>query len=252
MSQRKWENKVKTTLEKRTIKPSDTGWNALADRLDAADKKKSKIPYWWVGVAATMVGILFAITIFFSDNTTDIQKPVMVDTQQKVYDQIVPIEKLPQQEKLAETHKDIKTPKSLEKEALTNELVKEHKDVTSITKHNLLTADNQKEKVAEPLEIRSQNKTIEGKKILEVVAQINNLKSKGQTVTDADIDALLHQAQKEMAYQTILKDGTRIVDANALLLDVETDLQQSFRNKIFEALKNSYETVKTAVAERNN
>ena len=50
----------------------------------------------------------------------------------------------------------------------------------------------------------------------------------------------------------LIREGMKTVDANALLQDVESDLQQSFRNKIFEALKNSYETIKTAVAERNN
>ena len=47
-------------------------------------------------------------------------------------------------------------------------------------------------------------------------------------------------------------NNTRTVDANALLQDVEEDLQQSFRSKVFEALQSGYESVITAVAERNN
>ena len=39
----KWEDNIKTTLEKRTIKPSDGSWNALAERMKAAgtDRKKA-------------------------------------------------------------------------------------------------------------------------------------------------------------------------------------------------------------------
>ena len=35
-------------------------------------------------------------------------------------------------------------------------------------------------------------------------------------------------------------------------MSVEDDMGQSFRSKVFEALTESYKTVKTAVAERNN
>ncbi|MEO8773100.1 MAG: hypothetical protein ABI263_09320 [Gelidibacter sp.] len=249
----KWEDNIKTTLEKRTIKPSDTSWNALADRLDAAEKKRNNTPFWWMGVAATMMGILFAITVFFSDNATEVQQSNIVDTQEQVDEQtIIPMEKTQQKEQLVEMRKKLENTDSLEKETSKKELVKQQHNVTPITQQNITIAKNQNEEQLESLELIPQKESFEDKKVLEIVAQINDLKSKGQTVTDADIDALMHQAQKEIAYQSILIEGTRIIDATALLKDVETDLQQSFRNKIFDALKNSYETVKTAVAERNN
>ena len=43
-----------------------------------------------------------------------------------------------------------------------------------------------------------------------------------------------------------------MVDAEALLENVEAELDQSFRNKVFEAIKSSYNSVKTAVAQRND
>jgi len=42
-----------------------------------------------------------------------------------------------------------------------------------------------------------------------------------------------------------------LVDANALLQDVEAELQDSFRTRVFETLKSTFKTVKTAVADRN-
>ena len=52
--------------------------------------------------------------------------------------------------------------------------------------------------------------------------------------------------------QKLYNEATNKVDANALLQSVEDDLEQSFRAKVFDAIKSGYESVKTAVAERNN
>ncbi|HUH29651.1 hypothetical protein [Gelidibacter sp.] len=198
-----------------------------------------------------VAAILFTVTVFFSGNRDEIQAPVIVDTQEKVDDQLIPMEKLPVETQIADSQKDDERPEQIDKNTANKELLKKQKDVTPTIKHNSAVAKIEKE-IIEPLDTNLQKEILEDIKVTEIVAQIQDLKSKGQTVTDADIDALLVQAQKEIRYQTMTQEGTLVVDANALLQDVESDLQQSFRNKIFEALKNSYETVKTAVAERNN
>ena len=84
------------------------------------------------------------------------------------------------------------------------------------------------------------------------MAQIQELKNANDVVTEDEIDALLNEAEKAIFKEKIKSANTQTVDADALLQDVEADLQQSFRDRVFEALKTSYETVKTAVAERNN
>lgn len=248
----KWEDNIKETLEKRTIKPSNTSWNTLADKLDATNKNKRKTMYLWMGIAANVVALLFTITIFFNGYQTEINTPAVVNTQEQVDEYLISVEKLPVEKQVAETQADDQILEPVEKNIAKNELLKKPNDFTPPVKQNIPVAKIDKEVAVEPLEINLQKESFEDKKIAEMVAQIQDLKNKGQTVTDADIEALLHQAQKEIAYHTIIKEGMKTVDANALLQDVESDLQQSFRNKIFEALKNSYETIKTAVAERNN
>ena len=94
--------------------------------------------------------------------------------------------------------------------------------------------------------------TFEDIKVQEVVAQIKALKETNQNVTEAEIDALLDRAEKEISLQKLYDKSEKTVDADALLQDVEADLEQSFRDRIFEALKVGYKDVKTAVAERNN
>lgn len=241
----KWEDNIKKTLEKRRIEPAESSWNDLAKRLDATDKKKPKVLYLWTGVAASIVAILFTVTLFFNRNTTEVQGPILVDTQEQVEDRQMSMEKVPEENHVAETHQKDEVHEPIEKNNAKNEL-------SANIKQSVAVVEIEKEIQTEPLKSSLQKEILEEEKVTEIVAQIQDLKSKGQTVTDADIDAMLVQAQKEIRYQTILKEGALTVDANALLQDVESDLQQSFRNKIFEALKNSYETVKTAVAERNN
>lgn len=246
----KWEDNIKETLEKRTISPSPKSWDSLADKLDATDKKKRKTPYWWMGIAASIVAILFTISLFFNRNTTETQSPIIVDTQEQVEDHQIPMEKLPEENQVAETHQTYEIQEPIEKNSPKKEMASTQQQQQQ--QQNSSVAKVEMKILTEPLDSSLQKEILEDRKVTEIVAQIQDLKRKGQTVTDADIEALLVQAQNEIRYQTILQEGTLTVDANALLQDVESDLQQSFRNKIFEALKNSYETVKTAVAERNN
>jgi hypothetical protein len=87
---------------------------------------------------------------------------------------------------------------------------------------------------------------------MEVVAEIKQLQTNESSVSDEEIDSLLKQAQREILKQQIYDETTRTVNADNLLQDVEMELEQSFRDKVFEALKSSYSSVKTAVAERRN
>lgn len=247
-----WEDNIKEKLEKRSIEPSDGSWNTLANRLDAADKKKTKVPFWWMGIAASLIGILFTITLLFKDPLVDPQESVIVDVQKPGVDEIVPTEQASQQESLVKVEQAVGDVKTVESNASEKEVLNNQSIENLPKQQNQIIAKTENIKVFEPIEMNPVNEIFEDKKVSEIVAQINDLKSKGQTVTDADIDALLHKAQKEIAYQSILKESVMTVDANDLLRDVEMDLQQSFRDKIFEAIKNSYETVKTAVAERKN
>ena len=245
-----WENNIKKTLEKRRIEPSAASWDSLANRLDTADKKKTKMPFWWMGIAAGLIGVLLMTNVFFKDNPADAQKPVIVDVQK-------PVDKKPLMEPVSGQHlatesETVKNVEMTEKETSINQFIKDKNTLDLATPIQSTIAKTEKTATSEQVELEAEKQSFEDKKVSEIVAQINEIKSQGQTVTDADIEALLLKAQKEITFQSVLKESTMTVDANSLLQDVESELQQSFRNKIFEALKNSYETVKTAVAERNN
>ncbi|MEQ9581943.1 MAG: hypothetical protein RIM68_07245, partial [Arenibacter sp.] len=88
-------------------------------------------------------------------------------------------------------------------------------------------------------------------KIEKVVAQVNLLEQNNISLTDAEVDSLLKLAQKELFSERIFRDN-HSVDAMALLADVESELDRTFREQIFDMLKEGYVKVKTAVVSRNN
>ncbi|MDG1728478.1 MAG: hypothetical protein P8K68_05155 [Algibacter sp.] len=244
----KFEEKIKNKLDKRTIKPSADAWNNLSERLDAQDKKSNK-PYWWFGIAASVIGVLFVISQFLNNDLEVYDTPIIVETPEIIKNN----------ENITVAIQE-ETPETIEEAQITNK--KESFKVTTnkkrvaskeafiaVTKEDKISSDKKTNPIA--AELPKQNLTFEEQKIQDVVAQVQSMKLENKVITDADIDALLKEAQKEIIRNRLYNETTNVVDANALLQDVEAELDQSFRAKVFEALKSSYNSVKTAVAQRN-
>ncbi|RIA10640.1 hypothetical protein OE09_2512 [Flavobacteriaceae bacterium MAR_2010_72] len=259
----KFEEKLKEKLEKRTIPPSEDAWNLLANRLDTQDKKQNKSMFWWLGIAASLVGVLLVTSLIFNNEKQEAIKPTLVET--PVSDDIQTPNKINALEENAIVSEDITKSKDIVNDTDNGLKQKEFKTVISHT--NDVAVNNQKpslnteSKLSLPETVVVLNNfkesslsvsEFENAKVDAVVNEINRIKSENSEITETEIDALLKQAEKEILTNRIYNEKTRTVDANALLQDVEADLEQSFRTRVFEALKSNYETVKTAVAERNN
>ena len=79
MAPMKYEEQLKDKLEQRTIQPSSNSWQKLNDKLDANQSKKNNKGFWYLGIAASIVGILL-ITNVFTNGNTDTIEPIIVDT----------------------------------------------------------------------------------------------------------------------------------------------------------------------------
>jgi hypothetical protein len=75
----KFEEQLKDKLEQRRIQPSSDAWKQLNNKLDANESKHNNKGFWMLGIAATIVGILLALTFVFKSNTK-IVEPTIVDT----------------------------------------------------------------------------------------------------------------------------------------------------------------------------
>ncbi|MFD0835219.1 hypothetical protein ACFQ0I_05550 [Mariniflexile aquimaris] len=233
MEQNKFDEQVKASLENRRLQPSTDAWEKLSNRLDAGAKKKHNNAFWYIGIAASIIGILLvALPIY---NTKPVVVPVIVDT---------PLEKQIKRSEVA-----------VEAIQVANDVSKSTKPIEQVDRVNDNSVLNESETtnvVTKKTVLKQEVLTFEDQKINEVVAKVEDLKSKNQVVTDEVIDALLLEAQKQIRFKKSYNNSTGIVDANMLLQEVETDLDQSFRSKVFDAIKASFGTVKTVVAQRND
>ncbi|KJD32663.1 hypothetical protein PW52_15630 [Tamlana sedimentorum] len=246
MAPYKYEEDFKSKLEKRSLQPSANAWEKLSNRLEKEEKQTNKKLYWWLGVAASLVGIALIATQFFSSGVkTDVETIEIVtqheDLQLEKIENVITEAAENKIEEPVNKESAIKTPKIHKiKPAILVELPKTAvAKVDSIDEIKTITP-------IEPKELLS----FEEQKIQTVVAQVKVL-NETREVTEADIDALLKQAQQDIQLNKLINSETGVVDANRLLQDVEAELDQSFRMRVYEAIKDSYITVKTAVAQRN-
>ena len=253
----KFEENIKDKLEKRTLSPSAEGWSKLSNRLDT-DQKKSKNPiFWWLSIAAGLIIMIAVSAHFFKSNIEEDNSPQMVNEKPEIINgendtpqlndnktiELADVDDSGEEKK--ENLPISKKPQIIE---YSKQIQKQHKNKEQLAKND----SNDLKKLGNNK--KEENKEITGNSIMkEAIAEaMNDIKSENATVSDREIDSLLKIASKELFKEQLQKESAKTVDANALLMSVEDEMGQSFRSKVFEALKESYETVRTAVADRNN
>ncbi|RNL84500.1 hypothetical protein ED312_13810 [Sinomicrobium pectinilyticum] len=238
------ERKIKQKLEKRRIEPSADAWSRLEEKLEKApaSRRPGNGPAYWI--AASVIVMLF-VGIWISRNGY-VQQHIPVITDVRV-EKEHPGEK--RETIVADSEKEDKIP------------VEKTKPAESADKKEPYPL-NSPEKKAIPFPVEEKGSgtlasheveqagDFEDRKVEEVVSRIMEIHEKRE-VTDEEIELLLAEAQREIDSQRIIIKQTGTVDAMALLEEVETELDQSFRDKVFEALKEGFVKVKTAVANRN-
>ena len=249
-----FENNIKDKLDERMLKPSTDAWGKLSNRLANQDKKNNKKPYWWLGLAASIVGVLFVVSPFLNNDTKVNDAPKIVNTpeviqQSKTNRVVVDNDEVIDNVEDVQVKAKRETIQKVEAQKLVN-TKKEQELVASVIERTIVSKE--KTNSVATAELPKKHMTFEKQKIQDVIAQVQNMQDKNIVITDADIEVLLQEAQKEIKRNRLYNETTGVVDANALLQDVEAELNQSFRSKVFEALKSSYNSVKTAVAQRND
>jgi hypothetical protein len=253
-----FEDDIKKKLEKRTINPTVNSWDKLAGSLESKKEKKGTKLWYFLGFAASIVGVLFMVSTFLKkdiDKTT----PIIVDSPiLENEDAIIVISSKTDSLELKSLN-NIET-----NDATTNLIVDSaNKTISKPTNHSEKVIETTKiptiinsDKVAE-ISLGNSNKdtintTFEDQKIEELITQIEALKTEYLSVSDSDIDALLKDAQNTLALEKLFEENTKTVDAYKLLQDVEADLDKSIRVKFLETLKLNFENIKTAIAQRND
>ncbi|MEQ5792658.1 hypothetical protein J4E06_16450 [Muricauda sp. NFXS6] len=238
----KLEKHIKERLEDRTIAPSKGAWDKIASQVKepAPRKRNTWFPY---AIAASVVGIALVSVFFFTKGDAEVEQIQVVDTETKTETQTQFEDR-----KVKELVKDEQTEVTKTKsEPVAPEKTEEFASKTPVS--NTAIAE---EEVKEPLrdEIKINSDRLIAQKVEEVVAQVELMETAQQDVSDAEVDSLLRAAQRQILTDKLFTEGGS-VDAMSLLAEVEDELDESFRDQIFDALKSGYLKLRTAVADRN-
>ncbi len=254
----KLEDHIREQFEEREIAPSAAAWDKLEAKLDKEQGKKRPVIIWYA-IAASIVGMLLVASQFFFNVDSQADKQ-MVDIKVESPSIEIPStsEILKTETQLAETPKvivDKNKPVIVNKKnapviASETKVSKKTKKIVPAVQ-NTSVAVNEKEKASNQNISEAINKEIIfSNKVDEVVAAVQNIQKENNTVSAAEIDALLLNAQRDLATERILNESK--IDATALLNDVEFELEKSFRDKVFDALGDGFSKIRTAVVDRNN
>ncbi len=246
MGRNKFEKQLKEQLQGREIKPSDKAWERISKQLEVSEIPRSN-RFQWFGIAAGFIGILFVSVLYFTKDEPSIVPETEITNVKK---DAIPLNTNPE---------IIQEKKNMVDNAVVDTKVQEEKSIPSNNKRNadkpikdaLVSSKSEEikiEKVSIPL---NTSEELIDAKIAEIVAQVEVLEKQNSTVTDVEIDSLLRGAQRQILEDKIFREDNS-VDAMALLADVEDNLDRSFRDQIFDALKDGFLKVRTAVADRNN
>ena len=254
----KFEEQLKDKLEERSLQPSAESWTKLSERLDA-EEKKTKFPwFWWMGIAAAVIITLTVVMQTLGPKNTEQSLPQVVE--QEVKDDFNNTEKSNTTEintiELASENNEVEVgSKGQDKENKTE--IINYKSATKRKVDTQLAVEQNIEENSskDVVNFKNEQQTIIEEAIIDkaaVAEAIKDINTQKTNVTDREVDSLLKVASKELFKDKLHKEANRTVDAKSLLEDVEDEMGQSFRSKVYEVLKDGYKTVKTAVAQRND
>jgi hypothetical protein len=253
----KLENNIREKLEAREIKPSAEAWKKLEAKLDSAQPKRKSYVFYYA--AASFVGLLILASVIFSRNTAEMNNQIVEEkirqNQPDEDTEIIP-NKRNSKEIVSEEKNTEKINAEEKQQPVKKEIIQTSGKKSAVDKKiekmegiaNISNEEMKKPVVKEHLIISEEEKRINNK-VEEVVASVKKIKESNTEVTAGEVEKLLNKARRDLQTQRIL--NTPKVDATALLQDVEWELDKSFRDKVFDALGEGFQKVRTAVSERN-
>ncbi|NAS13998.1 hypothetical protein [Poritiphilus flavus] len=247
------EKLAREKLGSREIRPSDRAWTEVAGRIDHQKKSPKRFKPWYAA-AAVLIGLIIGSMVLLNKPEMAVGTEEIVNTP---LNEEAPAEaKAPQDipPKTAETNPvvlaETEEP-SEENQVLTGELHEEDEILDDNQQIATVVETETPVELGTDISLLDEEDSVIASKVAEVVSQVALLEQNDGTVSDAEVDSLLRKAQEELLKERIFRKDNS-VDAVALLNEVEAELDQTFRDRIFEKLKTGFIKVRTAVADRNN
>ncbi len=279
MAPYKLEDNIREKLEAREMKPSAEAWKKLEAQLEAKQPKNKTVV--WYYVAASFVGLLILASVFFSRNNAEVNNQIVdenleqrnIETESEIIRNNSETEVIASEENTSEivetnvSKKETEKKKSNsvqlkplpQKKSAIDKKIEKSEAIAKVTNEEMPQAVKKEKPInsemssahvsPEALAKREEDKLFNNK-VDEVVASVKKLQENNTEVTATEVEALLNSARREIQTQRILNSPK--VDATALLQDVEWELEKGFRDKVFDALGEGFNKIRTAVTERND
>ena len=228
------QHKLREKLQKRSIVPSEKSWDQLSQKLDAEESTQKGGKWWFLKYAAIFL-ILFSVGLyFFKTNNQKVEVPVVV----------APIIK----EEVKKTPKIVVEPEIRVAETTVNSTVKENQKKEPIILKNKevdngAIAINISKESIEP----SENRTTE---IVAIEAPTKEIlvveQPSEEEILNAEVDQLLKASKIKLRVNRQFSTK-RAVSAQALLTEVEDDLDKDFKEKLVETILTTLKTPRKIV-----
>ncbi len=238
MEPNKFEIQIKEQLNAREIKPSAMAWDKLDTMLSETEKQKTKFP--WLYVAAIFVGFLLIGTLFFdqkeSVNVINQEDGVVFQDSNKNKDNVKTIVTLKNTNTLS-----IALKPNVQKGIVVPQYQASTQQKSLKLEKNELAAAQIKNSKNDSLTILVEN---------------NNLKkdTKNRYVSASGLLAEVSNTQLESSTSLQVNPKpikSTTVNPQNLLSDVETEMNQTFRESAISKFNKNYNAIKTVLANRN-
>jgi hypothetical protein len=235
MEPNNFEKDFREKLNQRKIEPSDKAWDRLDAMLSVAEEKKQpKNKKRWMYIAASIVGFLLVGTLFFNQKKSVVEMPKdsVVIKENLLKDSVV--------KPALNVINPVKTAVAVSEKTANQNSIKEAKSLNVQPNKILKTKSNQ---IAESSIIIKNNQEKQS---------VNNQSLAVETSKKETVDQLLQSAEKTIVAENSVKPKSKVkINANDLLHQVDGELELSFREKMITKVNKNYQTVKVALANRN-
>ena len=233
-----FEKDFREKLNQRKIEPSDKAWDRLDAMLSVTEEKKPKKNRKWLYIAASLVGFVLVGTFFFNQEKNEVETPK----------NIIVIKEYQKGDSVGKPTLNIM-------DSIKTEIAVSEKDGTQTSdKISIAKKINQNQNTNKAIKNES-NQIAESSIIIKNNQEkqpINNQTSVVESSKKESVDQLLNSAEKTIVAENSVKPKSKVrVNANDLLNQVDGELELSFREKVITKVNKNYQTVKVALANRN-
>jgi hypothetical protein len=239
MEQNKIEEQIREKLNSREIQPSAQAWDRLDAMLSVAEEKKTRRPFGFLFIAASiLVFVTLGMFLFMEKGTKIEPQNNVVDTAIKNDTTRNPIQN--NNTPIIGVEKQNEVVTSSENQPTINKSIINQKTTT-----NQKANDNQNQIIKDKA-IEFQNASDVALRELPKISNPNQTNvSKPQYV---NIEELLQSVEKSKT--NTMKLSIK-VNAASLLSQVDGEVEHTFREKVFSRINKNYQEIKVALTNRN-